>query len=119
VEVVDEVWWPEGGAERFTQRVCEVSFDDGSVEMVLAEDLDGEDLEEPMIDQNEQYDTVFQAWREHHAPPPHPLHGDSGDNDVSDESFMGSVQSRPAPTLQVSSGEESEYVDEGEDSDGD
>jgi hypothetical protein len=119
VEIVDEIWWPEGGAERFTQRVCQVIFDDGSVEMVLAEDLDGECLDEPMIAQNGAYEMVFHAWRQHHAPPPHPLHSNTGNDAVSDESHIGSdVESRPAPTLQISSGDESAYVDEEEDSAG-
>jgi hypothetical protein len=116
VEIVDERWWPENGPEPFTQRVCEVRFGDGSVEQVLAEDLDGRvPLDDPLIEQNGLYAAVLEAWRGNHLPPPHPDAATDEDDDSDSETVDGRPQaSRPPPNIQLSSGDESEYVDAGD-----
>jgi hypothetical protein len=116
VEIVDERWWPEDGPEAFTQRVCEVRFGDGSVEQVLAEDVDGQaPLGDPLIDQNGLYSAVLEAWREHHVPPPYP--GDDTDGDGDDGTVEVNSARSPLPlSPQHSSGDESEYVQSGDSS---
>ena len=64
---------PKGSKHALTQRLYKIKFDDGSLQVVLAEDTI--DSEAVVVDTLSVYQKVIRRWRESHPPPPQPAEG--------------------------------------------
>ena len=71
VRILKEYWGPTGKVrKKFSQRLFQVLFTDGSKEVLVAEDVvDG--WAEP-FEENEYYSSVLVDWRKEHAKPARP-----------------------------------------------
>ena len=70
VRMLSERWGPPSGRGKFSQRVFRVEFSDGSVQTLVAEDIQDPLPHDVPLEQNEFYTDVLRAWRVLHPSVP-------------------------------------------------